>query len=111
MSVWVSELFKFRAGLSYGSLSCRLSIEIPKGERTGLTPAQRKVYGKSQMVRPRRATLWLLFTEMIPDLKTPFEVCLSWSSYLPNQLNRSVAASAEADNMEGVLFWWQKVLL
>ena len=57
MSVWVSTLFKFRAGIPYGSLSHRLSIEIPKGERTGLTPAQRKVYGKSQMVRPRRATL------------------------------------------------------
>jgi len=29
----------------------------------------------------------------------------------PNQLNRNVAASAEADAMERVLFWWQKVLL
>lgn len=38
-------------------------------------------------------------------------MCLVWSSYLPNQLNRSVAASAEADTMERVLFWWQKVLL
>jgi hypothetical protein len=38
-------------------LSHRRSIEIPKGERIGTTPTQRKVYGKSQMVRPRRATL------------------------------------------------------
>ena len=57
MSVWVSDLFKFPSGLSHSSLSHRLSIEIPKGERTGLIPAQRKVYGKSQMVRPRCATL------------------------------------------------------
>ena len=45
--------------------SHRLSIEIPKGERTGLTPTQRKVYGKSQMVRPRRATL-LVFAHRSP---------------------------------------------
>ena len=38
-------------------LSHRRSIEILKGERIGITPIQRGVYGKSQMVRPRRATL------------------------------------------------------
>jgi hypothetical protein len=58
MGVWVSTPANAIMIVPY-LRTLRRSTEIPKAEPIGSTLTQRRVYGKSQMVRPRRVMLVL----------------------------------------------------
>ena len=68
MSPWVSTLPISCQECLIHFLLHRPSIETPKEEHTGLTPAQRRAYGKCPMVRLRLAPLLVIVQNHLQSL-------------------------------------------